>query len=94
MYYYDYYNCYYCVRERERERERETAVSARAAHKWRLLILFPQTSREKVYTSSYAREKKRSLLFSRLLRFSRYARKRAARYSLYISRALSKSSEE
>ena len=77
MYYYDYYNYYYCVRERERERERLLCPREQRTS-GDFLLLFPQTSREKVYTSSYARKKKRSLLFSRLLRFSRYARKRAA----------------
>ena len=79
MYCYDYYyNYYHCVRERERERERDCCTresSARVATS----LLFPQTSREKVYTS-YARKK-------RAARYHIYI-------YIYIYRTLSKSSEE
>ena len=84
---YDY--CYYCVCVRERE----TAASARAAHEWRLfVVLFPQTSREKVYTSSHLRAQKEAGVAFVL---SSFARKSSAILSVYFSRgALSKSSEE
>lgn len=65
-----------------RERERETAASARAAHEWRLLVLlFPQTSREKVYTSSHLRAQKEAGVAFVL---SSFARKSSAILSLCI----------
>ena len=76
MYYYDYYNYYYCVRERERERDccvRESSAQVATSYS------FPPNFKGKgLHIFLRARKKKRSLLFSRLLRFSRYARKRAA----------------